>query len=239
MNHESALQVKHFDAFKNCYSNDPSGDEQGAFGYAPVEWATWVSRNGGDIDQGTLSALPQATVTRDELKRWARDEAMPLEVVVVSILAWGFMKRTHASSLFSKKHEGWMEVCAALRSGRLNRQQAYDEFLALRRSEKLPGMGPAYFTKLIFFLGENHDGYIMDQWTAASVNLLYSPKLVDRTSAHYVTDRNSSAVYERFCILIEDLARRLGIAPDVAELRLFARGGRYKHPWRKYVIEHR
>ena len=54
----------------------------------------------------------------------------------------------------------------------LCRVGAYKQFHRLVNEKKLTHMGPAYFTKLIYFLGSKQNGYIMDQWTARSMNLL-------------------------------------------------------------------
>jgi hypothetical protein len=100
----------------------------------------------------------------------------------------------------------------------------------------LPGMGPAYFTKLIHFLGPA-DGYILDQWTARSTNLLFGP-LVYLKPVHrgwHVDDRNTSAHYERYCAQVEWLAEQISrrvaaVLPSEVEHALFAPGG-----WREYV----
>lgn len=56
-----------------------------------------------------------------------------------------------------------------LRTGGLSRCEAYRLFLG---TGAIPGIGPAFFTKLIYFFSPTPDFYILDQWTAKSVNLL-------------------------------------------------------------------
>jgi hypothetical protein len=100
-------------------------------------------------------------------------------------------------------------------------------------------MGPAYFTKLIFFLDPKHDGYIMDKWTATSVNLLWNPWLIKLSAEYYVTDRNTEIEYEKFCQVIERIATELNLSPVIVEERLFSSGGRKSHPWRRHVKDYR
>jgi hypothetical protein len=101
------------------------------------------------------------------------------------------------------------------------------------------GIGPAYFTKLIFFANPRHDGYIMDQWTSRSVNFLLerSPIVKMRTKNH-VDPRNDEAAYERFCCAVEALSDLLiNRSPEETEQCLFSTGGRQPHPWRRYLLE--
>lgn len=113
-------------------------------------------------------------------------------------------------------------------------------------------MGPAYFTKLIYFLNQNDDipGFIMDQWTAASVNLLFEDSVVltrfseftfkngRKISFETVTDQNTQENYKKFCECILELAKRLNESPDNVEEKLFSEG-RGKGEWRQYVVNQR
>ena len=106
------------------------------------------------------------------------------------------------------------------------------------------GMGPAYFTKLIFFLmpesASSARGYIMDQWTSRSMNLLKSDarfiKTVVSGNSRWVADSNDEGTYEAFCREVETLAAILSMRPDKAEELLFSEG-RGKGRWRNYLKE--
>ena len=106
------------------------------------------------------------------------------------------------------------------------------------------GIGPAYYTKLIFFCHPKHDGYIMDQWTARSANLLIdqSDNRIRLNKSKYfqgVSDFNNQCVYEEFCCNVERLAKECGNPyPSEIEEALFSKGGRNKLDWRRYVIMH-
>jgi hypothetical protein len=108
-------------------------------------------------------------------------------------------------------------------------------------------MGPACYTKLIHFCGQSRRGYIMDEWSCRSINLLFEsadgrrrkPVLFNGTQ---VSPHNSVEHYEQFCGLIDLLAELSGDT-DAAELasRLSSVAGdarRNRGVWRQYVIEH-
>lgn len=119
-------------------------------------------------------------------------------------------------------------------------------------------MGPAYYTKLIFFLmprtGGCNPGYIMDQWVGCSINLLASSRVVlmdyslmwkrfkggvRQEASFVVSDLNDEKHYEAYCCHIEEVAKRIGRKPDDTELLLMSEGGRIKQQWREYVIQNR
>jgi len=108
-------------------------------------------------------------------------------------------------------------------------------------------MGPAFFTKLIYFFGKSATdrGYIMDQWTARSANLLLDTPLVhviETRSGSWVSDKNSEEVYEIFCQFIERLSHELNVTTDLAEEIIFSNGNKgrlhTRGAWRDYVLRH-
>ena len=99
-----------------------------------------------------------------------------------------------------------------------------------KKNDNLKGMGPAFFTKVIYFLtprdkSERQTAYIMDQWAASSVNLLVgwnmvrmdvtrkSPCRTRKSSmsqmalslACTVSDNNTAVNYEAFCSAVDQL----------------------------------
>jgi hypothetical protein len=140
-----------------------------------------------------------------------------------------------------------------LRSEKLTYLGAYDRFLAQSLQGNMPGCGPAYYTKLIFFLTKHLDqrGFIMDQWLGRSINLLadrevvrfYRPRRKAPLKQRYVHKKNSCSAYEEFCAAVRNLTLVSGETdPDVrvreenVEMRLFS-DGRGKGDWREYVIK--
>ena len=238
------FQSAHLRKLRECRSSfDPTGEVPGG---VPASWFS-------DVRPGPHS-LPTQPCKRADLFELIITQSS-IELVTAAIFAWGGMQRHHARRLFEKT--AWLDVATAIREGRYSRGEAYDAFSDLRRNEELPGMGPAYFTKLIFFLMPRTSaaplGYIMDQWTACSINVLLLDEpdaiLTDATyswtgperlgSQYVVSDHNSSKQYERFCQAIEALAAEIDLPPDETELLLLSEGGRNPFPWREYVKKHR
>lgn len=124
-----------------------------------------------------------------------------------------------------------------MRKGYLSKFEAYQEFDRLWKGDDTLGIGAAYFTKLIFFCEPSHEGYIMDQWTSKSINLLTGEKVVHLLSGH-VSKKNDVGSYQRFCSLVEEIAQELNIPAEKVEMAMFSKGGKNKAAWRKHVVHH-
>lgn len=188
------------------------------------------------VDQETR--LEPTDVSRDELKILCANLEYSDAEVFAAVMAWGGMIRKHGRSV-AANIENICNVLSDLRNDKICRDKAYSTFIEMRRSrpQKIIGMGPAYFTKLIFFCSPRHDGYIMDQWTSKSINLIYGDNIVDLYGLGFVSDKNDTQTYVRFCLAVEKLAKIGGWSPEETEIRLFYEG-RNKGEWRKYVMEH-
>jgi hypothetical protein len=154
--------------------------------------------------------------------------------MAIVILSWGGMRRDHAKRLF--RNSEWIDVVGEMRKGQLSRAEAYTRFQNLKSAGKLNGMGPAYYTKLICFANPQLNGFIMDQWTAKSMNLLTDSDFIRLTYQGSVDDRNPAATYERFCKAVEDLSTHTNRNPLDTEEALFSYGGRRKGMWREFVV---
>lgn len=222
------------------------------FGVDPLSWYTWIrNRISSEFPPPETGELLSTKLNRSHLFSLVADERVNTLSCVISILAWGGMNRKHGEKLFSTDFL-WLETAEKIRKGELDRKDAYREFELLKSKNKIPGMGPAYFTKLIFFLmpARSNRGYIMDQWTSASVNLLsdkkmvltYMYKLINKKSKdkyyEIVLNTNTSDNYEKFCVFVELVANKLEIRPDQAEQMMFSKG-RGEGAWRNYLIEQR
>ena len=161
---------------------------------------------------------------------------LSVEELSIAILSWGGMNREHGRSLF--QHNDWLDIVKRMRNNDIKtRKEAYDLFQVLRKNKKLKGMGPAYFTKLICFVNPNLKGYIMDQWTSKSINLLFDNKIVALTNSGHVADKNNASIYEDFCLKIEYLSELLKLNPIDLEENLFSNGGINKGKWRQFVVD--
>lgn len=154
-----------------------------------------------------------------------------------AILSWGGMNREHGKALFAKSE--WLDIVHEIRNKIVtSREEAFEKFYLLKEENKLPGMGPAYFTKLICFLNPELNGYIMDQWTAKSVNVICGKEVVKLTPQGFVdTIKNNASVYLAFCDVIDKIAEEMKMKGIDVEESMFSNGGRKKGGWRSFLIE--
>ena len=152
------------------------------------------------------------------------------------IFAWGGMNRNFGKMLLEDK--SWLSIVKSIRNKSINsREESFNQFSFLRKRGKLKGMGIPYFTKLICFLNPSLNGFIMDQWTSKSINLITQEKNIWLNSQGLVTDKNRVEEYSKFCKTVEDLSKIIDINPLDVEENLFSNGGRKKGLWRDYVIK--
>lgn len=125
----------------------------------------------------------------------------------------------------------------------------YEHYLLATANRTLRGLGPAFFTKAVFFsAGEDAPGYILDQWTARSANALTNdctfvrltaqekkvqPDGERRPAGFVVSSANDATRYARFNRLVVDLAQNLDCSPEHAELLMFSKATW----WRAYLVQ--
>ena len=222
-----------------------------------------------------LNDFCNRVVNRCDVRKFVKRSDVGSLAKVLFVLGWGGMRTPHAAKALSSFHEHWEDIVDSMLDGKINRFQAYDKFHSLNYGDNarkkgkkvLEGMGPAYYTKLIFFLQKKHNGYIMDQWTSRSMNLLRKDanrkihlKRVykkgegkeDRKNYYVDAEKNSASVYRKFCKDLEALSDRLALCypetitgnkkqkAEATEQLIFSRGKVVRVPlgvWRNYVLE--
>lgn len=210
---------------------------------------SWAKQIGASARLAEHLPDDRLSVDRPFLKSFCADSSNSPEQCFAAIMAWGGMRVGHGALAWDHR-DHWSSIIEALREGSLKRSEAYQQFYDLRRRYPRCGMGPAFFTKLIFFAGTSHDGYIMDQWTALSMNLLApfdATPMISMTSGQHkgrrwdrVADSNKAETYEVFCSAIEGLSEATGWQSESVEMRLFSQGGRKSEgAWRRYVKDRR
>ena len=205
---------------------------QGAVGDLPVSWAHEHSIRGTKKLNDSVSNL-RFKLDRNYVRKICSHGGADVLLGYVCAMAWG----GQGSGPLCKSHpkDAWKERgkiekhLELLRAGKLTRSGAYDLFSVV---DHVDGLGPAFFTKLLYFFSPNEDFYIMDRWTARSVNLLTGREVVRITNDGYVADSNTGENYENFCTVVDDMARQLKCTGAKLEERLFSCGG---GDWRKYV----
>jgi len=214
--------------------------------FEPGHWLglptkAWARTVAGDDD--IMAQLPDAPLTRTQVRDFCRKlgsigsgQFMHTdEQCFLVIAAWGGMRRDHARAAWLSRRD-WIDVLVDIRRTDMPRVEAFKRFYALRASQRLKGIRAAYFTKFIFFLRASADGYIMDQWTSKSINLLTAGRSnIHIDYAGTVSDRNDAVTYERYCQAIECLSGHFSERPDHTEERIFSSGGKAPLPWRAYI----
>ncbi|WP_407157697.1 hypothetical protein [Bradyrhizobium sp. STM 3557] len=212
----------------------------------PGKWRSkevgkWSTATGHRL-RGTYSpANLDRPLQRTDLVSLRDSEDAEVLDVCVFIFAWGGMKTPDGQALLNSGNREWVCVSELIRDGRVCYLEGYERFFRLSKAGKLPGCGPAYYTKLLFFLPKSglRRGVIMDQWTARSINLLTGMDLVSiRGSGRrgWVLPSNDARVYENFCNAVGSLAAQTDCSIEETEKRLFSEGGRVPANWRKHVI---
>jgi hypothetical protein len=179
-------------------------------------------------------SLPSSKLDRQQVKSICQNPAIPELFGYVCAMAWGMQGsgpggRRHVANAWSNRHQ-LLPILTRLRSGGLTRCTAYSLFL----NPGISGLGPAYFTKLLYFFSPHHDFYIMDQWTAKSVNLLTGNWVV-RMTGDAVAKQNKSGNYQAYCEEVDFLANLLGVIGDQCEEMLMSKGCCVAWPWRNHI----
>lgn len=194
-------------------------------GGIPASWAAALI----DYEGGPL---PTSTINRADLRAFCRSPDTTPEACFVACMAWGMMRGKNRRLSWEQRHL-WVPIVERLREGGVSREAAY----ALFHEADIPGLRTAFFTKLIFFLRPDPDGYILDQWTAKSVSLVLVPQFITINRYGWVTPANDANIYRRYCEIVEHLAQVAVEDATIIEDKMFA-GGRKVQPWRQYVREH-
>ncbi len=216
---------------------------QPPIGVAPAAWLSSAGRHDEDWIERS-ERLPRDPISREYVRTAIHADLRPLEELVAMIFAWGGMDRRRGTDALSS-FPIWRPVIEDLRKSTIMPPEAYERFATVRRTG-VKGMGPAYFTKLIFFFtapSPTNSAYIMDQWTGLSANYLTNSPLVKLTRihgrrkiSHWVNDKNNARVYSEFCELVDKLALSLNVFPkSVAEEMIFSEGYR-RGLWRNHLV---
>lgn len=222
-------------------------EDQGA--YSAISARDWAS----DILRERRPWLPSTPSTRENLRAYCTSDADVLDCYL-AVMAWGRQDarpggRKQARYTWCEHKELIRDRLETLRSKQSNRTEAFGLFSG---DNWVPGLGVAFFTKLLYFFAPQStagaDRYILDRWTAISVNLLAGRRVINLSPANakdkppnYVTRLNTPAIYEAYCTELEALAvilnHRHSDAPlrvEDIELMLFSSAG--SGQWRQYVL---
>jgi len=176
-------------------------------------------------------------INREDIFKLTNDKFVSDFELTILVLLWGGIRKSNLE-LFIEEKKKWTPLINEIRnSKKSNRKDVFKKFQELRKNGSIKGVGIAFYTKLIYFLSKDRSnvGYILDQWTAKSINLLFTPKEIKLYGSSFVSDKNDESNYERFCKKIEFLSKKLKCTPSEAEEMIFSYGGRKRGEWRIYL----
>lgn len=201
-----------------------------------------------------LDALPYGHIKRSEIFSLVADESLNTATVSAAILAWGGMRHANRKTLLGSPR--WLALADDIRRGGFGRKSAYEAFMSLQVRKEMKGMGPAFFTKLIYFLLPRNNppkhAYIMDQWAGCSINVLcgrevvlmdksirWKPDGMSHAVDFVVSPHNSPDHYDAFCEAMDALAAKFSMSPEQIDRAVMGDGGKSPSKWRRLVIENR
>lgn len=172
--------------------------------------------------------------------------------LIIEILSWGGVRKDKAKVILNYI-EPVTHICNDLFINKISDIEAYKRFYDAIHCDTIKELGPAYYTKLIFFFGKQ-TGLIMDQWTARSINLLAGRNIISLSSKIKnrctVLQKNNEKIYQEFLEFCDYLRMELQLnSLDVTEELIFSCSPEKKSvmnkmgehhqvcsSWRKYVI---
>lgn len=211
-----------------------SFQSQGTVGDIPTKWAE-------DMKILHSFKLPTKVLTRKEVRIICQEPTNNPLMAYLVVMAWGAQGRgpggrRHVQQAWENQ-EKLHENLTKIKNGKLTREEEYDLFT---NGGEITGLGPSYFTKLLYFFSPNSTRYIMDQWTTKPIILLTGKNII-RHSNQGPTRHNSGKNYELFCRVIEDLVNIIRAkSGDDVEQRLFSFGSLKKQPrgeFRQLIID--
>lgn len=229
----------HYEKFKEFVQQTPDLN-QGAVGVSPRDFWKTIICDGGITFKGVevdSKELSENKLNREEVLDIIENKETNFIIKIISIFAWGKMKPENAVRFFGHYHKYKEALEKILTNEEKERMDMFREIKKL----KLKNCQSPYFTKLLFFFTatSNKPGYIMDQWTAKSINMITGELLVKLDKDGYVTGSNKGGDYERFCSIIDDLANHMYDENEYngsqIEQYLFDNGGTKPGKWRAYV----
>lgn len=176
---------------------------------------------------------------RDELFRIAEDtrrncDDQQLLQLFWDILAWGVMGNFRNAGRivdFAATDDGRTRSLTALRTaadasygGKI--EDAYRAFV----DHKIPRLGPAFFSKVLFFTGDRTS----NEPRCLIFDARVQSALPTVTGRHYPLTRTPVQMYARYCRDMHEWSQQHGVSPEAIEARLYTLGqatGNSRRAW--------
>ena len=210
---------------------------QGIVGEDPDSWSKRM-----ELDHPF--ELSKNKLERNDLKKICADPKNSNMYCYLNIMAWGGQGsgpggRKNVQIPWNYFNDKINDKIEKLRIGNLSREDSFNLFCG---NEKIKGLGPSYFTKLLYFFDNfnKENMYIMDQWTTKPILILTNLNIIkhnDFGPSHNNVGKN----YNIFCRIIDDLIDILKLTNGYeVEEKLFSVGSIKRKPrgeFRQYVID--
>ncbi len=225
------MQHEHRQLFWSYFPDPPN---QPPVGNSPQVYLDWLNSICG-LTLSWPQNHPKGQLNRSQLRALCRDKGVDVLVAYAAVMAWGGRNyHNYRISLANENRRSLITILEALRSSSKSRQE---DFAAMQKAaENIKGLGISFYTKLLFFIRENPDAYILDQFTAKSARLLFDDCRVALNYSDFPDPGTSPESYDWFCEAIESLAHSRGALTswtgEQTEQAMFdVRGGK----WRTHV----
>lgn len=215
-----------------CFQN-AEHQSQGSVGRQPKDWFSAI-----DTAHEFMQPLPTEKIDRTQVRAACLNNPDVLYGYVLA-MAWGGQRIDHGRRAWAKR-EAIRQILERISTEELPRSARYELF----RNPGISGLGPAFFTKLLYFFSPPEAALcpIMDQWTVKSVLLItaqtggnvvrFSP---NENGGIWITHQNTGENYERFCQAVEAIADRCSMPVSATEEKLFSVGKPNPGKWRSIV----
>lgn len=213
--------------------------EQGPIFYPPQSWANSLT-----LDDRHQFDLPNIRLDRIEVRSICRDHKCDPLFGYLCAMAWGGqgVGRTRRNAISAWRYRQVIKdkLLTLRNNSAISRSEANDLFYS---EKSITGLGPSYWTKLIFFFSEKKDRYILDQWTAKSINFLYDATLIPMNGDMPDRAKCTGTLYEIFCTCIDEITavanqrkseNRIWTG-EMVEQQLFSSGGSNPGQFRRTI----
>ena len=175
-----------------------------------------------------------AQQTRESVGNVCREPSTDVLAAYAVAMSWGGQRYSHfRSSIEGESKEELVKLLKHLRESKLTRAQDFD--MAKDAARQINGLGISFFTKLLYFFRPNNDAYILDQWTAKSVQLLFDAPPVSLSLFGLPAANTKGENYESYCAALEKLGSDLWStwSGEQVECAIFDKP---RGAWRTHVI---
>lgn len=198
----------------------------------PRVWAESIGITEEDLMEFEIGMadLPDTKLSRYQVRDICRAPGTHVLIGYICAMAWGAQgvgpTSRHAISAWAAR-AALIPALEEIKAGGLALDQAYKLFCG---DGVVTGLGVSYFTKLIFFFMPEMNGYIVDQWTAKSINYLTGRDVVI-IDDEAPTRRNTEVHYAQYRAMVDALVEELRAVGqhntgEEVEQRLFSSGGK-------------